>query len=89
MNPKVLTKVERRPRQGDPMKAQRKLRIEVIDDLTPPGGDYEFKTLAAVDIELPPGMEIPGVRMIEAARLAYQHMTGADFDQLTKLDEGG
>jgi hypothetical protein len=69
--------------------SQRKLRIEVVDDLTPPGGDYEFKTIASVEIELPAGMEIPGVRMIEAARLAYQHMTGADFQQLVDTHDLG
>jgi len=65
----------------------RKLRIEVYDDRTPPGGELDYATIASVEIELPAGMEIPGERMIEAARQAYAHMIGADFQELVARAE--
>ena len=49
--------------------------------------DLDYQTIAQVEIELPAGTEIPGERIIEAARLAYQHMVGADFRQLVDPQE--
>jgi hypothetical protein len=69
--------------------AQRKLRIELYDDRTPPGGDLDYHTIASVEIELPASMEIPGERIIEAATLAYAHMTGADFHQIIDPSSAG
>jgi hypothetical protein len=62
---------------------RRKLRIEVCDEAgTTTDGTYTSDTIALVEINLPDGMEIPGGRLIEGARLAYQHATGADLPPL-------
>ncbi|HEV8653147.1 MAG TPA: hypothetical protein VG276_28075 [Actinomycetes bacterium] len=66
------------------MPRQRKLRIELYDDATPPGGNLDYQTIASVEIELPAGTEIPGERIIEAARRAYVHMVGADFPEFAR-----
>ena len=66
---------------------RRKLRIEVYDDATPPGGELDYQTLASVEIDLPATMEIPGERVIEAAKRAYRHMVGADFQQLIEAGD--
>jgi hypothetical protein len=62
---------------------RRRLRIEVYDETgSVHGDDYQTDTIAAVEVELPAGVEIPGERLIEGARLAYRHVVGADFHQL-------
>jgi hypothetical protein len=57
---------------------QRKLRIEVFDE-TRHTGELDFETIAEFNIGLPRNLEVPGERLIEAAKLAYRHIVGADL----------
>jgi hypothetical protein len=62
---------------------QRKLRIEVTDESGHVTDDtYRSHTIAAVEVELPSSMEVPGERLIEAAKLAYRHVVGSDLPGL-------
>jgi hypothetical protein len=63
---------------------QRKLRIEVVDETGNVQDDnYRTHTILAVEVELPGGVEVPGERMIEGAKLAYRHVTGSDLPRFT------